>query len=172
MVIESALPLLPIGIVLVTSVLILGFGEKAERAGILVRRRRRSDLPRRSWPWFPTIWQGDRIVYTLSTIAPGISLNFRVDALSLDLRDRLVVPVDLCLLLQHRLHAGAERARPDALLHLLCHRHLRGPGRLLFGGPLLPLPLLRDHHPLHLPAGRPSPGRGGLRRGRRSTSST
>ncbi|MDP2725630.1 MAG: monovalent cation/H+ antiporter subunit D family protein, partial [Syntrophales bacterium] len=31
----------------------------------------------------PAVWQGNRIVYTLSTIAPGISLNFRVDALSL-----------------------------------------------------------------------------------------
>ena len=31
----------------------------------------------------PTILAGNRIVYTLSTIAPGISLNFRVDALSL-----------------------------------------------------------------------------------------
>ncbi|MEK7826508.1 MAG: proton-conducting transporter membrane subunit, partial [Thermodesulfobacteriota bacterium] len=31
----------------------------------------------------PAIWQGNRILYTLSTIAPGISLNFRVDALSL-----------------------------------------------------------------------------------------
>jgi len=31
----------------------------------------------------PDIMGGNRIVYTLSTIAPGISLNFRVDALSL-----------------------------------------------------------------------------------------
>jgi multicomponent Na+:H+ antiporter subunit D len=31
----------------------------------------------------PAIWEGNRIVHTLSTIAPGISLNFRVDALSL-----------------------------------------------------------------------------------------
>ena len=31
----------------------------------------------------PAIWQGNRILYTLSAIAPGISLNFRVDALSL-----------------------------------------------------------------------------------------
>ncbi len=31
----------------------------------------------------PTVWHGGTITYTLSTIAPGISLNFRVDALSL-----------------------------------------------------------------------------------------
>jgi multicomponent Na+:H+ antiporter subunit D len=79
---ESALPLLPIGIILVTSLLIMV-------------SRKRPNL-REFWSvvgavltfisvmaMVPAIWQGNRIVYTLSTIAPGISLNFRVDALSL-----------------------------------------------------------------------------------------
>ncbi len=79
---ESALPLLPIGIILVTSILIM---VSAKRPNL-----------REFWSvagavltfisvmaMVPAIWQGNRIIYTLSTIAPGISLNFRVDALSL-----------------------------------------------------------------------------------------
>ena len=79
---ESALPLLPIGIVLVTSLLIM---VSAKRPNL-----------REFWSvagavltfisvmaMVPAIWQNNLIVYTLSTIAPGISLNFRVDALSL-----------------------------------------------------------------------------------------
>ncbi len=79
---ESALPLLPIGIILVTSILIM---VSAKRPNL-----------REFWSvagavltfisvmaMVPAIWQGNRIIYTLSTIAPGISLNFRMDALSL-----------------------------------------------------------------------------------------
>ncbi len=82
MVIESAQPLLPIAIVLVVSVLIL--------------LSRKNPNVREFWSiagavltfaavvmMVPAVWQGHRLVYTLSTIAPGISLNFRVDALSL-----------------------------------------------------------------------------------------
>ena len=82
MMIESAQPLLPILIVLVTSIL------------IIVSRKREN--VREFWSiagsvltfisvmsMVPTILEGNRIIYTLSTIAPGISLNFRVDALSL-----------------------------------------------------------------------------------------
>ena len=82
MVMESALPLLPIGIILVTSLLIM---VSAKRPNL-----------REFWSvagavltfisvmaMVPTIWRGGHILYTLSAIAPGISLNFRVDALSL-----------------------------------------------------------------------------------------
>jgi len=82
MMIESPIPLLPIVIVLVTSILIMLSG-------------RRPNL-REGWSFLgsiatflsvaymvPTILAGNRIVYTLSTIAPGINLNFRVDGLSL-----------------------------------------------------------------------------------------
>lgn len=82
MVIETAQPLLPIAIVLVVSVLIL-------------LSRKRPNV-REFWSvagavltfaavmmMVPPVWQGHRLVYTLSSIAPGISLNFRVDALSL-----------------------------------------------------------------------------------------
>ena len=82
MVIETAQPLLPIAIILVVSVLIL-------------LSRKRPNV-REFWSiagailtfaavvmMVPSVWQGHRLVYTLSTIAPGISLNFRVDALSL-----------------------------------------------------------------------------------------
>jgi multicomponent Na+:H+ antiporter subunit D len=80
--IESIRPLIPIIIVLVTSLLIS-------------LSKKRPNL-RESWSiagsiltfiavasMIPDIMAGNKIVYTLSTIAPGISINFRVDALSL-----------------------------------------------------------------------------------------
>ena len=79
---ESALPLLPIGIVLVTSILIMVSGKRPNLrefwsiAGAVLTFASVMAM-------VPAIWQGNRILYTLSTIAPGISLNFRVDALSL-----------------------------------------------------------------------------------------
>ena len=82
MVIESALPLLPIGITIVTSLLIAVSGKRPNVrefwsvAGAILTFLSVMAM-------VPTIWQGGRIVYTLSEIAPGISLNFRVDALSL-----------------------------------------------------------------------------------------
>jgi multicomponent Na+:H+ antiporter subunit D len=82
MVIENALPLLPIGIVLVTSFLIMVSGKRPNLrefwsvAGSVLTFLSVMAM-------VPTVWQGGRIIYTLSTIAPGISLNFRVDALSL-----------------------------------------------------------------------------------------
>ncbi len=82
MIINSAKPLIPILIVLVTSVL------------IMVSKKRQN--VREFWSvagsvltflavatMVPAVMGGNKIVYTLSTIAPGISLNFRVDALSL-----------------------------------------------------------------------------------------
>ncbi len=82
MVIESALPLLPIGIVLIVSILIMVSGKRPNLrefwsvAGAVLTFISVAAM-------VPTIWQGGRIVYTLSAIAPGINLNFRVDALSL-----------------------------------------------------------------------------------------
>ena len=82
MVMESALPLLPIGIVLVSSILIMVSGKRPNLrefwsiAGAVLTFLSVMAM-------VPAIWQGNRILYTLSTIAPGISLNFRVDALSL-----------------------------------------------------------------------------------------
>jgi multicomponent Na+:H+ antiporter subunit D len=82
MVIESALPLLPIGIVLIVSLLIMVSGKRPNLrefwsiAGAVLTFISVMAM-------VPAIWQGGRIVYTLSAIAPGISLNFRVDALSL-----------------------------------------------------------------------------------------
>jgi multicomponent Na+:H+ antiporter subunit D len=82
MVMESALPLLPIGIILVVSILIMVSGKRPNLrefwsvAGAVLTFISVMAM-------VPAIWQGNRIVYTLSTIAPGISLNFRVDALSL-----------------------------------------------------------------------------------------
>ncbi|MBU4372288.1 MAG: monovalent cation/H+ antiporter subunit D family protein [Proteobacteria bacterium] len=79
---ESALPLLPIGIVLVTSILIMVSGKRPNLrefwsvAGAVLTFLSVMAM-------VPAIWQGNRILYTLSSIAPGISLNFRVDALSL-----------------------------------------------------------------------------------------
>ena len=79
---ESALPLLPIGIVLVTSILIMVSGKRPNLrefwsiAGAVLTFLSVMAM-------VPAIWQGNRILYTLSAIAPGISLNFRVDALSL-----------------------------------------------------------------------------------------
>ena len=79
---ESALPLLPIGIVLVSSILIMVSGKRPNLrefwsvAGAVLTFVSVMAM-------VPAIWQGNRILYTLSTIAPGISLNFRVDALSL-----------------------------------------------------------------------------------------
>ena len=82
MVMESAQPLLPIAIVLAVSILILASDKRPNL--------------REFWSiggavltfisvlcMVPAIWSGQTIVYTLSTIAPGINLNFRVDALSL-----------------------------------------------------------------------------------------
>ncbi len=82
MVIESALPLLPIGITIVTSLLIAVSGKRPNVrefwsvAGAILTFLSVMAM-------VPIIWQGGRIVYILSDIAPGISLNFRVDALSL-----------------------------------------------------------------------------------------
>jgi len=82
MVIQSAQPLFPIAIVLLVSVLILISGKRPNLrefwsiAGALLTFASVMAMA-------PAVWQGNRIVYTLSTIAPGISLNFRVDALSL-----------------------------------------------------------------------------------------
>ena len=82
MVIESALPLLPIGITILTSLLIAVSGKRPNVrefwsvAGSILTFLSVAAM-------VPTIWQGGRILYTLSDIAPGISLNFRVDALSL-----------------------------------------------------------------------------------------
>jgi multicomponent Na+:H+ antiporter subunit D len=82
MVMESALPLLPIGIVLVTTFLIMVSGKRPNLrefwsiAGAVLTFFSVMAM-------VPAIWQGNRILYTLSSIAPGISLNFRVDALSL-----------------------------------------------------------------------------------------
>jgi multicomponent Na+:H+ antiporter subunit D len=82
MVIESAKPLIPIIIVLITSLLIL-FSRKRENirefwsiAGSILTFISVAAM-------VPTVWEGNRIIYTLSSIAPGISINFRVDGLSL-----------------------------------------------------------------------------------------
>jgi multicomponent Na+:H+ antiporter subunit D len=82
MIIENALPVLPIFIVLVTTILIFLSGKRENVrefwsvAGSVLTFLSVASM-------VPIILQGNRIVYTLSTIAPGISLNFRVDALSL-----------------------------------------------------------------------------------------
>jgi len=82
MVMESAQPLLPIAIVLLVSFLISISGKRPNlrefwsiAGGVLTFLSVVAMVP--------AIWEGKLIVYTLSTIAPGISLNFRVDALSL-----------------------------------------------------------------------------------------
>lgn len=80
--IESALPLIPIVIVIVTSVLIMVTGKKPNlREGCSIAGSILTFVSVAAM--VPIIFQGHRIVYTLSSIAPGISLNFRVDALSL-----------------------------------------------------------------------------------------
>ncbi|HBE45417.1 MAG TPA: cation:proton antiporter [Deltaproteobacteria bacterium] len=79
---ETIRPLIPVVIVLITSIL------------ILVSRKREN--VREFWSvagsiltffsvasMVPSVMNGHTLVYTLSTIAPGINLNFRVDALSL-----------------------------------------------------------------------------------------
>jgi multicomponent Na+:H+ antiporter subunit D len=82
MIIESVKPLIPILIVLITSVLIMltrnnkNLREFWSIAGAVLTFISVATM-------VPTILAGNRIVYTLSTIAPGISINFRVDALSL-----------------------------------------------------------------------------------------
>ncbi len=82
MIIESPIPLLPIVIVLVTSILIMFSGKRPNLregwsfAGSIVTFLSVAYM-------VPTIFAGNKIVYTLSTIAPGINLNFRVDGLSL-----------------------------------------------------------------------------------------
>ncbi|MBA4416573.1 MAG: cation:proton antiporter [Syntrophus sp. (in: bacteria)] len=82
MLIESVQPLIPIVIVLITTLLISLSGKKQNIrefwsvAGSVLTFISVAYM-------VPTILEGNRIIYTLSTIAPGISLNFRVDALSL-----------------------------------------------------------------------------------------
>lgn len=82
MIIESIKPLIPIVIVLVTSILIL-LSRKKENvrefwsiAGSVLTFISVASM-------VPSVWAGNRIVYTLSTIAPGIEINFRVDGLSM-----------------------------------------------------------------------------------------
>ncbi len=82
MVIETAQPLVPIAIVLATSILILLSGKRPNVrefwsiAGAVLTFCSVAVM-------VPPVWHGNRLVYTLSTLAPGVSLNFRVDALSL-----------------------------------------------------------------------------------------
>ncbi len=82
MTIESALPLVPISIVIITAILISLSGKRPNLrefwsvAGSILTFISVAVM-------VPIIFNNQRIVYTLSTIAPGISLNFRVDALSL-----------------------------------------------------------------------------------------
>ena len=82
MTIESALPLVPISIVIITAILISLSGKRPNLrefwsvAGSILTFISVAVM-------VPIIFDNQRIVYTLSTIAPGISLNFRVDALSL-----------------------------------------------------------------------------------------
>jgi multicomponent Na+:H+ antiporter subunit D len=82
MIIESVKPLIPIVIVFVTSVLIMltkknkNLREFWSVAGAVLTFLSVAIM-------VPTILAGNKIAYTLSTIAPGISINFRVDALSL-----------------------------------------------------------------------------------------
>ena len=82
MLIESAKPLIPILIVIVTTILIMlsrkrpNVREFWSVAGSVLTFLSVASM-------VPAIMNGHKIVYTLSTIAPGISLNFRVDALSL-----------------------------------------------------------------------------------------
>lgn len=82
MAIESVQPLIPIVIVMVTAFLIMvtrdrpNLREFWSLAGAVCTFISVAVM-------VPIIMNGDRIVYTLSTFAPGISINFRVDALSL-----------------------------------------------------------------------------------------
>ncbi|HOS60454.1 MAG TPA: proton-conducting transporter membrane subunit, partial [Syntrophorhabdaceae bacterium] len=82
MIIESARPLIPILIVLITTILISLSKKKPNVrefwsiAGSVLTFASVACM-------VPDIWCGFKIVYTLSNIAPGISLNFRVDGLSL-----------------------------------------------------------------------------------------
>ena len=90
----------------------------------------------------PAVWQGHRIVYTLSTIAPGISLNFRVDALSLIFGIVSSFLWIFASILQHRLHEDLNEHAQTRYYTVLCRCHPRSPGRFLFGQPLFPLSLL------------------------------
>ncbi|OPY80527.1 MAG: Na(+)/H(+) antiporter subunit A [Syntrophorhabdus sp. PtaU1.Bin058] len=80
--IESIRPLIPVIIVLVTAILIAlskkrpNLRETWSVAGSILTFIAVASM-------VPDIMNGNKIFYTLSTIAPGISLNFRVDALSL-----------------------------------------------------------------------------------------
>lgn len=82
MVIDSARPLVPILIVLVTAILIMlsrkrpNLREAFSFAGAILTFIATASM-------VPTVLAGNKILYTLSSIAPGINLNFRVDALSL-----------------------------------------------------------------------------------------
>ncbi|MCX5813200.1 MAG: monovalent cation/H+ antiporter subunit D family protein [Proteobacteria bacterium] len=82
MIIESVKPLIPILIVLIVSVLIMLSGKRKNVrefwsiAGSILTFLSVASM-------VPDIMNGNRILYTVSTIAPGISFNFRVDALSL-----------------------------------------------------------------------------------------
>ncbi len=82
MVIESPQPLLPLVIVLATTALIIWSGKRENLrefwsiAGSILTFASVAAM-------LPEILAGNRIVYTLSEIAPGIAINFRVDGLSL-----------------------------------------------------------------------------------------
>lgn len=82
MVIESPQPLLPLAIVLVTTALIIWSGKRENLrefwsiAGAVLTFASVAAM-------VPEIMAGNRLVYTLSEIAPGIAINFRVDGLSL-----------------------------------------------------------------------------------------
>jgi multicomponent Na+:H+ antiporter subunit D len=82
MIMETAQPLIPIVIVLVTALLISCSGKRPNLrefwslAGAILTFLSVAAM-------VPAVFQGNKLFYNLSTIAPGINLNFRVDALSL-----------------------------------------------------------------------------------------
>ncbi|MCK7469756.1 MAG: hypothetical protein MZU95_02330 [Desulfomicrobium escambiense] len=114
----------------------------------------------------PPVLQGKVLVLSaLRASCPGIEVKFGADGLGAHLRAGGLVPVDPRDRLQHRLHALAQGARPDALLLLLRGGHLRRRGGRALAANVFTLYLFYEVITrLHLPAGGPPPGRGGLPR--------
>ena len=110
----------------------------------------------------PEVLSGKILKCTLFTIMPGITVSFAADGLAMV----FAVVSSFLWILTTSYNIGYMRGLKEhaQTRYYVCFAVAdpRGSGRCLCGEPFHPLSFLRNHHHLHLSAGRPSSGRGSL----------
>ena len=111
----------------------------------------------------PDIHAGKQLYFLRLPLAAGIEHRAAGRCAVHGLRRVRLVPVGDHGVLLGGLHARPQRARADALQHLLRPGLVRRHRLRVLRQPAHPVSVLRDRQHLHLSPGRPSPGRGKLR---------